>query len=353
LSIDPGQEDARSTLEQLRSYIGKERGVSDPMELYEAAQEANEGGDKSKAGKLLERVLEYDPKFALAHNDLAVLRFEKGDKETAFRHYHEAAKLEPENSVFIKNLADFLYIEKGDLQAALQNYVQALTLDPEDIEALLATGHICMSLGKNDDAAVFFNRVLQIDPWNKDARELLNQPKSESSHSFAAYSDESLYERAQGEVSAGNRDLAIESLKKLIAQSPDYALAYNDLGVLLYELGDKEAALGYYEQASRLEPGNSTFLKNLADFYYIEMGRTQEALKLYVRILEKDSEDIDCLIAAGTICAHLDKREDARVFFERVLEIEPWNQQGANALRELGREGELPFAEDARRAAVR
>ena len=271
----------------------------------------------------------------MAHNDLAVLSYEQGDKEAAVRHYSEAAQLEPENSVYLKNLADFLYIEKGDIKAALQKYVQALTLDPEDCEALLATGHICLGVGQNEDAGVFFDRVLQIDPWNQEARQLLNQSKTAPSISFAACSDEDLYARAQNEVAEGKRERAAETLRTLIAQSPDHALAYNDLGVLSYDLGDKKAAMGFYEQACRLEPDNSTFLKNLADFYFVEQQRTEDALKIYVRLLEADKEDLDCLMAAGTICASLDRVQDADLFFRRVLEIDPWNSRARDALQQV------------------
>jgi tetratricopeptide (TPR) repeat protein len=107
------------------------------------------------------------------------------------------------------------------------------------------------------------------------------------------------------------------------------------MGVLFYEDGDKNSALGFYEQASRLEPNNPIFQKNLADYYYVELGRIEDALSLYVKILEMDNEDIECLVAAGTICAHIGKDDDARVFFNRVLEIEPWNQESANALHDL------------------
>lgn len=341
LDIDPGHADARRMLEQLRVHHAElAKPVHDPGELYAEAQAANEQDDTSQAMQLLRNVLEQDPDSGQAHNDLAVLLYNQGDKEAALRHYSEAARLEPENAVYLKNLADFLYIERGEIQKALEKYVQALTLDPEDCEALLATGHICLHLGQKEDAAIFIERVLTIDPWNGDARKLLNQCNPDPSYSISAQDDEALYARAQEEVAAGRRGEAVDALKNLIAQSPDYALAFNDLGVLSYEAGDKQAALGFYEQAVRLEPDNPTFLKNLADFYFVEQQRTEDALKIYVRLLETDREDLDCLMAAGAICASLEQVADARVFFQRVLEIDPWNRQAGDALEQLERRGQ-------------
>jgi glycosyltransferase involved in cell wall biosynthesis/Tfp pilus assembly protein PilF len=351
LAVDPDQAEVRQILDKLQANLQPEDPVAGPMVLFEKAQNDLKIGNKSRAKQLLEQVVAADPRFAQAHNDLGVLLFESGDKDGALTHYEKAAQLKPEDPVFLKNLADFLYIEMGNIEGALRKYVQALTLNPQDCEALLASGHICLTVGQKEDAAVFFSRVLEIEPWNQTAQQLLSQLHTLPSPSYCHVSDEALYKRAQSEAKGGQPEMAIKTLKMLIAQDPDYAAAYNDLGVLFYELGDKNATLEYYEQATRLEPENATFLKNLADFYYVEQGRTEEALNLYVKILERDREDIDSLMAAGTICTHLDKFTDARVFFERVLEIEPWHHQSANALRELDSKGGHPFSDAADRAA--
>jgi cytochrome c-type biogenesis protein CcmH/NrfG len=56
--------------------------------------------------------------------------------------------------------------------------VDVLAIQPEDVETLLITGHICVSLQKFDDAKVFYNRVLEIEPWNTDARQNLETLES-------------------------------------------------------------------------------------------------------------------------------------------------------------------------------
>jgi len=40
---------------------------------------------------------------------------------------------------------------------------------------LVILGHFCLSLEKQDDAKVFFDKVLEVEPWNADAREGLEQ----------------------------------------------------------------------------------------------------------------------------------------------------------------------------------
>jgi tetratricopeptide (TPR) repeat protein len=77
----------------------------------------------------------------------------------------------------------------------------------------------------------------------------------------------------------------------------------------------------HYEKAVEFQAENITFQKNLADFYYAELGRVEDALAVYVRVLEYQPEDVEVLLIAGHICVALQKFEDAKDFYQRVLEI--------------------------------
>lgn len=126
-------------------------------------------------------------------------------------------------------------------------------------------------------------------------------------------------------VNSPDKEAAIKSLEGFIQRHPEYAPAYNNLGVLHYELGDIEKARGFYQKAIELEGDNKEFLKNLADLYLVEEGKIEEALKLYIKVLEIDNEDVETYLILGNICASMGQFEDARFFYDKVLEIEPWN----------------------------
>ena len=84
-------------------------------------------------------------------------------------------------------------------------------------------------------------------------------------------------------MTGGSQKEAIGALEMVLAIYLDYALVHNDLGVLYFREGEKEKALEHYEQAARLEPENATFQKNLADFYYVELERVEEAMGSMLR----------------------------------------------------------------------
>lgn len=125
--------------------------------------------------------------------------------------------------------------------------------------------------------------------------------------------------------SSNNKEEIIKSLESFIVKHPYYALAYNNLAVFYYESGLYEKALDNYKKAYELAPDNTAFIKNLADYYFVEVGDIENALKLYIKALEIDSEDVEVYLILGNICANIGKIEDARFFYDKVLEIEPWN----------------------------
>ena len=127
----------------------------------------------------------------------------------------------------------------------------------------------------------------------------------------------------------------IACLESIVAVHPDFATAYNDLGVLYYRLADKKQSLQNYERAVSIDPSNPNFRKNLADFYFVEQGRMNKAMEIYLSVLKDDPEDIDVLLVAGHICSAMNKKNSARTFYERVLDIEPWNFEAGDCLEKL------------------
>lgn len=143
------------------------------------------------------------------------------------------------------------------------------------------------------------------------------------------------YKGVQPLIKAKKYDLAIMALEKVVEKYPDFAPAHNDLAVLNYNQGDKEKALSYYEKAAALDPDNVTIQKNLADYYHVELNRTEEAMQLYINVLKKNPEDIETLLAIGNVCIAAEKLTEAKTFYNRVLEIEPWNSKAWQTLQAI------------------
>ena len=308
-----------------------------PQDIYQTIQQSMKNKRLEEVINELEMLAESYPQFALAQNDLGVLHYQAGNREMALKFYENAVQLDPGNMVFQKNLADFYYVEMGRVEDALRIYVKILEANPEDVETLMATGQICKALERPDDARDFFNQVLQIEPWNTAACLLLEELERPLTtvDLMNAESPEGIYQNLQSMLNNLSSDEVIGHLQKLMESFPDFALVYNDLGVLYYNGGDKEKALNYYQKAVQLEPANATFQKNLADYYLVELDSKEEALQIYLNLLNHHPNDLEANLTAAHICVVVNKFNKAKELYKQVLVIDPENEDARNNLRTL------------------
>jgi tetratricopeptide (TPR) repeat protein len=284
----------------------------------------------------LEQWLAENSDHALAHKDLGDLYFLEGKTDQALAHYEKAAELNPENTDYLKNLADILYSQSDDVERALAIYDKILSIRSDDIDTLMVAGHIRVSLEHFDEAMRNYTRILEIDPSNEDAKHFADRINCHKEVQEASESSpEAVCQHCQALVAQGQLNEGIACLERLIQQHPDFALAHNDLGVLYYQRGDKARCVKNYKKATEMDPQNSIFRKNLADFYLIEEGAVEKAMEIYVSVLKDDPEDIDSLMAVGHICTSLKEKDSARTFYERILDIEPWNFDASERIEQL------------------
>lgn len=297
------------------------------------------------------------PDYPQAHNDLAVLLYQQGELLPALGRFERAVRLAPRNSTFRKNLASFYFVELGWTDDAIFLYTDLLKEDQTDTEVLGALAMISSRIGRPDEAGHFLRKILDLEPWNNDARNMLNSIAAPIIHTVpvmpptlsptAAQGDmdtllaglrqtissltvktaspEERYREALRLAEQGRAAEAVITLEELVRSVPEYALAWNDLGVLTYQSGDLRRSLAAHEQAVRLEPANPTFGKNLANLYYAALGRTDDAIQVFTGILREHPNDIETLLALGQISAANGCAEQARTFVTKVLQLEPWN----------------------------
>jgi tetratricopeptide (TPR) repeat protein len=303
--------------------------------MYKEIQSIIENGWHEAAITALGNLLVSYPDFAQGYNDLGALYFHLGDKEKALENYRESVKLQPDNIAFLKNLANFYYAEMNDVNEALQYYQKVLDAQPEDLEALMITGNLCIAEHRFDEARGWYRKILEIEPWNDEAQTYLDKLESSLQGELNRRGSEASHQRSQELLNSGDINGAIKELETLIQSDPDSAVAHNDIAVMYYNIGNKDKTLQHYEEAVRLEPEDITFQKNLADFYCIELGRIEDALEIYLKVLTENPTDIETLMTAGYVCKAVNKNEDAKIFFDRILDIEPWNFEANDNLNEL------------------
>lgn len=143
------------------------------LEALNALVEARRLGaaDSERHINLLRHALELDPDFALAHADLALVLYQRNEREQGETHFQRALslldRLTMRERLWIHALADDT---RGEREQAVAHYYAYLALYPSDTTAWFRVGWAQMAaLGQFEPAAEAFSRVLTIDPTHSSA----------------------------------------------------------------------------------------------------------------------------------------------------------------------------------------
>ncbi len=326
-------------------------------QFFSLTEKLADAGNLTEAQIQLDKLItDQDLVKARAYNDLGVIAYRQGEKDKALTHYQKAVKLAPTELTYRKNLADLCYFEFGDAQTALEHYRQIIVEKPDDFEAIFAIGRICADLSKHfcAEANDFFTLAEKIRPGDEfvaierkrignaahSTKQQTDDPPSsdpkEVIDSTTAYAK--LSEKFQS-IEAAETEKLIRSFLK---QYPNFALAHNDLGVISHQLENFKQSGQCYKEAVRLEPDNDTFRKNLADFLFVIANDPEAAMEHYHAVLKNNPTDIESLMMIGNICLALDSADEARNFFNLVLEFEPWHSDATQSLKMLDEEDKKP-----------
>lgn len=113
----------------------------------------------------LQRALEADPDYALAHLSMALLSERLNEPEKAEHHYRRAVRLDPRYSEAHNNYGRFL-CQRGRYEQAEEHFLKAVANPLYDApQAAYTNAGRCMHrAGQMDKAEQYLRKALQIDP---------------------------------------------------------------------------------------------------------------------------------------------------------------------------------------------
>ncbi len=112
--------------------------------------------------------------------------------------------------------------------------------------------------------------------------------------------------RAQSAFGAGDEDAAAAELRAALSEDEGLLDAHQLLGTITLLAGDPEQASGHFQSALALDPEHRQSLLGLANAYR-ELGRIDEAVVGYRRLLEVAGQDAKATMALARI--HVDRGE--------------------------------------------
>jgi Flp pilus assembly protein TadD len=117
----------------------------------------------SKAIQAYQKVIELDPTYVEAYNNLGITYQMMGDVERAFESYQKSTKINPRYEKGYNNLGILLLL-KGRNEEALEAFQKALAINSNNIESHINLGILLKKKGEWEKAIESYRRALAINP---------------------------------------------------------------------------------------------------------------------------------------------------------------------------------------------
>ncbi len=135
---------------------------------------------------------------------------------------------------------------------------------------------------------------------------------------------------------------AVDAYERVIALDPDYAAAWNNLGLLQHRMGHYERAGECYQVALVADDSCCQAAFNLGSLHE-DLGDFPSAIHWYRRALEMEPDYADAHFNLAGVLGKAGRGDSAAIHWRRYLELDlgsPWAQIARSHLEESGGEPE-------------
>ena len=243
------------------------------------------------AGELLAGHLKSHPENTAARLVLARALIRQAEFDAAATQLQQVLKADP-NSLMAQYNLGFLAYRRHDYEGAVEHLKATLALRPDHPEAHYTLGLTYMAQERYPEAVAELQEAVRIDPKHVGARYNLANAAARTGNTALAAQNRAVYAELSGRTKADAERAnqvkssslkaveflmaekypeALAEYQKLLAQHPDYAPLYNDVGRLQLKLGQRQEALATLKRAVEIDPRLSEPHYLLANIYR-EMG---------------------------------------------------------------------------------
>ncbi|HUN54594.1 MAG TPA: tetratricopeptide repeat protein [Smithella sp.] len=120
----------------------------------------------------------------------------------------------------------------------------------------------------------------------------------------------------------GEKDKAIDALQQAIQVQPGYVKAYDDLYVILMQMGRGKEALQEYRKAADINGDNPDIHFNFGNALAMH-GAYDEAIEQFKKVIQLRPLDAGAYSNIGVILMHLDNKDAAIRYLKEALKINP------------------------------
>ncbi|HEY4272317.1 MAG TPA: tetratricopeptide repeat protein [Candidatus Udaeobacter sp.] len=182
-----------------------------------------------------------NPECWMAHTNLGLVLFQKGQIDNAIAHYRSALQMQPDWWDAEYNLGTAL-LAKGQVDEAILHCEKAVSMRPTDPDAQISLGNALVQKGRIDEAIPHYQKAMMSRPDDFLAR----------------------YGLGHALLEKGELDGAIQVFRAALLIRPSDADCHTTLAIALDEKGDPAEAIQHYKKALEFAPRSIPALTNLA-----------------------------------------------------------------------------------------
>lgn len=289
--------------------------------------------DSAAADESLKKALAADPKSSAANYGLGALYMQEQNKVRADQFLDAAYKLAPHHSPIAVMVARYK-MQSGDVDGARRILEEIVRNTPDFVTAAMFLAEVDLSQKKYPEAVALIEKLLAHDPSNPDA--LLLNTKANLAQGKAKAAIDGLvrmtgmypkfaaiyYLLGQAYLQAGDVGKAADSLTRAIALNPNFTEAVLLLAKTNISKGDFKAASDRLSQMLKKHPDFVPGQLLLAQALRGQ-GDFDHALQAYRSLEKSRPKDPEMPLFTGMMFRQLNRRDEARVCFNRSLEILP------------------------------
>jgi predicted TPR repeat methyltransferase len=247
-------------------------------------------------------------------------------------------------------------------------------LDTLKLDKVLRLAKNKVKEGSPEEAKRIYQDILKKFPKNKQAQKglvALNKPKQspaaqsppqetidqlinlynqghfkqalvEASQSLRQFPGSVVLYNIIGAINAGlgELDAAVESYRQATIIKPDYADAYNNMGITLKDQGKLEEAIEAFNKVLSLKPDSAEAYSNMGNAIKAQ-GKLEEAIKAYKQALTIKPDSADIYSNIGNTLQERGKLDEAIKVYNKALLLNPDDAEVyynmGNALKEQGK----------------
>lgn len=276
--------------------------------LKEAGLVALSAGDERRAGAWLDQACEHMPSDSHALIAGAQAALLSGDRKKANDHAQAAMRFGREDPQVLLGYGEVL-AQLGRLEEALQVFDAALarSADPRPIH--IARCRLLLRSGQQALAVEGLKRIIAENPDDDAA--------------WATLADASLCDQ--------DLTTALEAATRAVRLAPAQADHRMRLGVICRQAGQLDRALDELVQAQALNPGDAVIHLELSRVFRDRRDH-QRALEALERAIEIDPRCTQAYFEAGSILKELKAYRQAGRMFKRAIELNPQDGQALHQL---------------------